>query len=94
MVEARTRRPVPLQHNDEVEHRRQLAKHTNASLAHDGTFPMTAPLLNFEVTVATLPDATIWEGATIYVSDETGGSIIAFSDGTNWRRLTDRAIVS
>jgi hypothetical protein len=30
----------------------------------------------------------------IYVTDETGGAVIAFSDGTNWRRVTDRAIVS
>ena len=33
-------------------------------------------------------------GELIYVSDETGGSVIAFSDGTDWRRVTDRAIVS
>jgi hypothetical protein len=30
----------------------------------------------------------------IYVSDEVGGAVPAFSDGTNWRRVTDRAIVS
>ena len=30
----------------------------------------------------------------IYVSDESGGAVIAFSDGTNWRRMTDRQIVS
>jgi hypothetical protein len=30
----------------------------------------------------------------IYVSDEAGGAIPAFSDGTNWRRVTDRAVVS
>jgi hypothetical protein len=30
----------------------------------------------------------------IYVSDETGGAVMAFSDGTNWRRVTDRQIVS
>jgi hypothetical protein len=33
-------------------------------------------------------------GEIIYVSDETSGAVIAFSDGTNWRRTTDRAIVS
>ena len=32
--------------------------------------------------------------AFVYVSDETGGAQMAFSDGTNWRRFTDRAIVS
>lgn len=46
-------------------------------------------------TVATLPSAsTHGAGATIYVSDETGGGVPAFSDGTNWRRVTDRNIVA
>lgn len=46
-------------------------------------------------TVATLPSAaTHGAGAVIYVSDETGGAVIAFSDGTDWRRMTDRAVVS
>lgn len=45
-------------------------------------------------TVATLPDAARFERRWVYVSDETGGAVPAFSDGTNWRRCTDRAIVS
>lgn len=44
-------------------------------------------------TVATVPAATT-AGGQIYVSDEAGGAVTAFSDGTNWRRSTDRAIVS
>lgn len=44
-------------------------------------------------TVATLPSAST-AGGMIYVSDETGGGTMAFSDGTNWRRVQDRAIVS
>jgi hypothetical protein len=44
-------------------------------------------------TVATLPSAAI-AGRWIYVSDESGGAVPAFSDATNWRRVTDRAIVS
>jgi hypothetical protein len=43
--------------------------------------------------VANLPDASV-AGQMIYVSDETGGAVMAFSDGSNWRRITDRAIVS
>ena len=43
--------------------------------------------------VSALPSAT-QQGQMIYVSDETGGATMAFSDGTNWRRITDRAIVS
>ncbi len=45
-------------------------------------------------TVATVPSAATYARGLIYVSDEVGGAVIAFSDGTNWRRLTDRAIVS
>lgn len=46
-------------------------------------------------TVATVPSAsTHGAGAQIYVSNESGGAVMAFSDGTNWRRVTDRAIVS
>ena len=44
-------------------------------------------------TVAALPSATK-AGKVIYVSNEAGGAVLAFSDGTNWRRVTDRAIVS
>ncbi len=46
-------------------------------------------------TVATVPSAAgAGAGAMIYVSDETGGAVPAFSDGTDWRRVTDRAPVS
>lgn len=50
-----------------------------------------APLVSY--TVATVPAATP-AGRMIYVSDETGGAVPAFADGTNWRRVTDRAVVS
>jgi|GEM_PF-2255132 len=45
-------------------------------------------------TVLTLPDATKNTGGQVFVSNESGGAVPAFSDGTNWRRVTDRAIVS
>lgn len=44
-------------------------------------------------TVATLP-ANYEAGSIAFVPDESGGSVLAFFDGTNWRRCTDRAIVS
>jgi len=44
-------------------------------------------------TVSTLPSANP-AGQMLFVTDETGGSIPAFSDGTNWRRVTDAQIVS
>jgi hypothetical protein len=42
--------------------------------------------------VSALPDAARWRGALIHVRDESAGEVPAFSDGTNWRRVTDRAI--
>ncbi len=46
-----------------------------------------------QYTVSSLPSSAL-VGQLIYVSDETGGPVLAFSDGTNFRRVTDRAIVS
>lgn len=44
-------------------------------------------------TVSTLPAPSL-SGLMIYVSDESGGGIPAFSDGNNWRRVSDRQIIS
>lgn len=44
-------------------------------------------------TVDSLPDAA-GPCRVIYVSDETGGGVLAFNDGSTWRRVTDRAEVS
>lgn len=44
-------------------------------------------------TVAGLPSAAT-PAQFVYVTNEVGGPVPAFSDGTNWRRVTDRAIVS
>lgn len=44
---------------------------------------------------AALPSASqTGAGAIIYVSNELGGAVLAFSDGASWRRVTDRAVVS
>lgn len=44
---------------------------------------------------AELPKAdALGAGTIIYVTDEAGGAVPAFSDGTDWRRVTDRAVVS
>lgn len=94
MVEDKNRPIIPLSHADEVEHRRLIADRANSSFPKDGTEGMKSPLLLKSYTVATLPTASLWTGATIFVSDETGGATLAFSDGTNWRRVQDRAIAS
>lgn len=53
----------------------------------------TTPILP-SYTVATLPVAAAFTRGLIYVSDEAGGAVPAFSDGVAFRRVTDRAIVS
>ncbi|MFN9790852.1 MAG: DUF2793 domain-containing protein [Holosporales bacterium] len=44
-------------------------------------------------TVATLPVA-VPAGSLAFVSNEVGGAVLAFSDGTSWRRVTDRLVVA
>lgn len=72
----------------------ELAYRVNRLLPADGSERMTAPMPLVRHTVASLPSASIHEGDVIYVSDETGGATLAFSDGTNWLRAQDRAVVS
>jgi hypothetical protein len=33
-------------------------------------------------------------GRVIYVNNDVGGAVMAFSDGTDWRRVTDRAVIA
>ena len=47
-----------------------------------------------EYTLLTVPDATKCQGCSIIVTDESGGYTIAFSDGSNWRRCQDRAVIT
>jgi hypothetical protein len=42
---------------------------------------------------ASLPSVTP-QGQMIYVTDDAGGATPAFSDGTNWRRVADRAVIA
>jgi len=53
-----------------------------------------APFQIKSYTVAQLPSAADWPNSLVLVSDETGGAVLAFSDGADWRRVTDRAVVS
>jgi hypothetical protein len=97
VVERRYRPIVPTENYDEREHRRMLAVRANACLPKDGSEPMSYPLPLKSFVVADLTGdfaASLWTGAIVNVSNETGGAVIAFSDGTDWRRVTDRAIVS
>lgn len=44
-------------------------------------------------TVANLP-TTVVAGAQAFCTNDTGGAVNVFYDGTNWRRCTDRAVAS
>lgn len=55
---------------------------------------LTGPVRLPTYTVAGVPDAATYITGLIYVSNATGGATPAFSDGTNWRRVSDRAIVA
>jgi hypothetical protein len=81
--------------NDDILQRKSgaWANRTMAQLATDLASAFTTAVRVGSYTVATLPSAGT-AGQAIYVSDESGGTVLAFSDGTNWRRVTDRAVVS
>ena len=70
----------------------QLDETSDAYLQLIGRPGAARPLSSY--TVTTLPDATMYLGGIIYVSNDAGGAVPAFSDGVAWRRCTDRAVVS
>ena len=72
----------------------QFGFRLNRVLPKDGSEAMRGPIVLKTYLVAALPTAADFTQGLIYVSDETGGAIPAFSDGTNWRRFSDRAVVS
>lgn len=57
-------------------------------------FDVNGPIRCGSYTVLTVPAANAGAAQEIYVSDEAGGAVLAFSDATNWRRVTDRAVIS
>jgi hypothetical protein len=59
-----------------------------------GAWSFSLPPVLPSYTVAGVPSAATYARGLIYVSNETGGAVIAFSDGTNWRRVTDRAVIA
>ena len=55
-----------------------------------GNFAVSIPAY----AVADVPTASSYTDSAIIVTDEAGGRTIATSDGTNWRRVSDGAVVS
>lgn len=73
---------------------RNHASRLNEMIAADGSETPSNPWPLNLYPKASLPAAASWTGHVVYVTDETGGATIAFSDGTNWRRVQDRIVVS
>ena len=77
-----TLRPnVPVVMANEMDHRRRIAERANIGLPEDGSRPMVGPLPYKSYTAAGLPDASIWSGAAVYVSDAAS---LAYSNGVSW----------
>lgn len=45
-------------------------------------------------TVATMPSATTFARTIIWVADDIGGETLAYSNGTNWLRVSDGSVIS
>ena len=60
------------------------------SVATDSTLLIQAKTY----TVAGVPSAASYPRGIVFIRNEVGGSVLAYSDATNWRRVTDRAIIS
>lgn len=55
---------------------------------------MTGPLVLPTYLKAALPDAATYARSMVHVSDLTGGAEFCYSDGTSWRRMSDRSLVN
>lgn len=71
----------------------ERAKVDSLGVTVSGRLTVSEIITHGNYTVGTVPSPS-GSGGAIYVSNESGGGVLAFSDGTNWRRLTDRAIIS
>ena len=74
-----------------------IATGQNVAIGHSA--PSTRLHVNGPVRVgqyakASLPAAaSVGPGTVAYVTDASGGAQLAFSDGTDWRKVSDRAVV-
>jgi hypothetical protein len=69
-----------------------LTEKSEADAREKARIAAVQPFGNFNKTA--LPAATGRPGKIIFVNDATGGAQLAFSDGTTWRRIADRTVIS
>jgi hypothetical protein len=53
-----------------------------------------SPFTLWSRTVSELASISTTIGALAYCTNESGGAVPVFYDGTNWRRVTDRNVIS
>lgn len=68
----------------------ELVRRINADNLNRSKLPVFLP----RYAKANLPSVAAFINCWIYVTDDTGGAVPAFSDGTNWRRCQDRNVIS
>jgi hypothetical protein len=71
-----------------------ISSPTTITLDPEDEIINNAPMQLVNKTVVQLGSLVASTGAMVFVTNETDGAIPAFYDGTNWRRVTDRAVVS
>lgn len=81
-------------HSALYQHLMEILPLVNASIVDDGSQRMAQPFTLASFNVADLPDPSLWPTALIFVPDESGGPTVAFSDGADWFRIYDNALVS
>jgi hypothetical protein len=59
-----------------------------------GTLAVTGAATFGSYTVGTVPSAATYVRGLIYVSDESGGATLAYSNGSAWKRVYDNANIS
>ena len=82
---------------DPVEDYGLISEAANVTIDYGGVIDndSRSPTSHDSYTVAEAQALTyINPGDMIYVSNESGGATMAFYDGTNWRRIQDRQIIS
>tara|TARA_R110000868_G_scaffold26661_3_gene102413 strand:- start:196 stop:441 length:246 start_codon:yes stop_codon:yes gene_type:complete len=68
----------------------ELVRRIEEALGAQAGQPVRLPAFG----VADLPSPARFNSCLIFISNESGGAVPAFSDGADWRRVTDRAVVS
>lgn len=84
------RAPGSYDQSDQAQLRGALERADGLNVKKDQPFDFVPRLPRYAK--AALPPADV--AGLIYVTDDTGGAVPAFADGTNWRRVTDRNVIS